>query len=483
MLHFIQSSVCDSLDSPIVFYSTRHLSCTMKSLSICMWNIQGLKSSTFGLKSLAQEFKTNLTDIDIIILQETWCKADTITHCPSNYREIIVPSQKHSNTNRGRESGGLIIWYKSDLHIQIDPLKMGKYYIWLKLKKELLLTDRELFVCTIYIPPSESPYSSEDTFLTLETEISYFQAQGNVLICGDTNARTGTLTDLTDPQVAKYITNGNISNTFTLPHRNDSDQVINKSRRELVQLCQSLSLYFVNGRVRGDSLGRFTYCSPLGHSTVDYMITDLEPSSLSSSTVKPLTPLSDHSQITLFIKRSDIKMVHTQPNKLYNIRNSYRWDQNSTEQYQRASDTPKIQTLLDNFLDCTYSCNKENLNLAVNNINNTFRQTAKEAQLKLTKNKPKTITNKNWFDTDCKMIRKNLRMLSNQKHRDPHNADLGILYCETLKLYKRTLRLKKQQYNKQQLTIIEEAINTNNFWQHWKNLKKTSTPRIGHTKQ
>ncbi len=74
------------------------------------------------------------------------------------------------------------------------------------------------------------------------------------------------------------------------------------------------------------------------------------------------------------------------------------------------------------------------------------------------------------------MVRKNLRMLSNQKHRDPHNADLGILYCETL-------RLKKQQYNKQQLTIIEEAINTNNFWQHWKNLKKTSTPRIGHTKQ
>ncbi len=213
---------------------------------------------------------------------------------------------------------------------------MGKYYIWLKLKKELLLTDRELFVCTIYIPPSESPYSSEDTFLTLETEISYFQAQGNVLICGDTNARTGTLTDLTDPQVDKYIKNGNISNTFTLPHRNNSDQVINKSRRELVQLCQSLSLYFANGRVRRGSLGRFTYCSPLGRSTVDYMITDLDPFSLSSFTVKPLTPLSDHSQITLFIKRSDMKMVHTQPNKLCNIRNSYRWTKtvqnNTTEQ-------------------------------------------------------------------------------------------------------------------------------------------------------
>lgn len=165
-------------------------------------------------------------------------------------------------------------------------------------------------------------------------------------------------------------------------------------------------------------------------------------------------------------------MVNTQPSKLYNIRNSYRWDQNSTEQYQRVIDTPKIQTLLDNFLNYTYSYNKENLNLAVNNINNIIRQTAKEAQLKLTKNKPETTTNKNRFDTDCKMIRKNLRMLSNQKHRDPHKADLCILYCETLKHYKLTLRLKKQQYNSQQRTIIEEAINTNHLWQHWKSLNK-----------
>lgn len=90
--------------------------------------------------------------------------------------------------------------------------------------------------------------------------------------------------------------------------------------------------------------------------------------------------------------------------------------------WQLHEGSPKIQTPLDNFLDCPYSCNKENLNLAVNNINNIFRQTAKEAQLKLTKNKPKMIPNKKWFDTDCKMIRKNLRRirrtLSNKKNTE-----------------------------------------------------------------
>ena len=94
----------------------------MKSLSVSMWNIQGLNSSTFGLKSLALEFNKNLKDVDVIILQETWCKADVVTHCPTGYREVIVPSQKHSSVNRGRDSGGLIIWYKSELHNLIAKL-------------------------------------------------------------------------------------------------------------------------------------------------------------------------------------------------------------------------------------------------------------------------------------------------------------------------------------------------------------------------
>ena len=105
-----------------------------------MWNIQGLNWSTFRLKSLALEFNTNLKDVDVIILQETWCKADIVTDCPTGYREEIVPSQKYSSVYRGRDSGGLIIWYKSKLQNLIDPLKMGKYHlveyhIWLKLKK------------------------------------------------------------------------------------------------------------------------------------------------------------------------------------------------------------------------------------------------------------------------------------------------------------------------------------------------------------
>ncbi len=127
------------------------------TLSISMWNIQGLNSSAFGLKSLNTEFQKSIKEMDIIILQETWSRADAITHCPPNYREIILPSQKLSTVRQGRDSGGQIIWYKSKLHNHINTVKQGKCYTWLKIHKELLSSRKDIFLCAIYIPPSESP--------------------------------------------------------------------------------------------------------------------------------------------------------------------------------------------------------------------------------------------------------------------------------------------------------------------------------------
>ncbi|XP_078272171.1 H-2 class II histocompatibility antigen, E-U alpha chain-like [Rhinoraja longicauda] len=51
----------------------------------------------------------------------------------------------------------------------------------------------------------ESPYFEEDLFETLHTEINHFQALGNVLLCGDLNARTGCEPDFIDPQGNNYV--------------------------------------------------------------------------------------------------------------------------------------------------------------------------------------------------------------------------------------------------------------------------------------
>ncbi len=147
-------------------------------------------------------------------------------------------------------------------------------------------------------------------FCTLEKKTSHFQAQGNVFICRDMNARTG-LQDFTDTQGSKYI-NGWLSciNYFSHLHRNNHDHSVNKIGKDLLHLCWSLGLYAVNGRIRGDTLGRYTFCSPLGNSTVDCMITDFDPSSLRAFTVRELSQPSAGVPMTATIGHSSQVTVY-----------------------------------------------------------------------------------------------------------------------------------------------------------------------------
>ena len=57
----------------------------------------------------------------------------------------------------------------------------------MRLDQTLGITDRDLYLCGIYIPPVDSPYFEEDIFDTLHSDIAYLQAQGNELLTGDLN--------------------------------------------------------------------------------------------------------------------------------------------------------------------------------------------------------------------------------------------------------------------------------------------------------
>ncbi|KAL7824723.1 hypothetical protein SRHO_G00344570 [Serrasalmus rhombeus] len=129
--------------------------------------------------------------------------------------------------------------------------------------------------------------------------------------------------------------------------------------KNLLQLCGSLGLYIVNGRLRGDSFGQLTYSSALSSSMVDYAITDLDQTFLRAFTVKPLTPLSDHSQTTVYLKRTAANDNRQKPRQMYKLRPPLRWAQDSTEKYLHAIDSQEIHTLLDSFLSNIYPLNRE----------------------------------------------------------------------------------------------------------------------------
>jgi hypothetical protein len=73
---------------------------------------------------------------------------------------------------------------------------------------EIISTEKHFLICTIYIPPIDSPYFNNDSFSILEQEINHFQDQGHVQVCGDLNARTGEEPDTLSTQGDKHLPGG-----------------------------------------------------------------------------------------------------------------------------------------------------------------------------------------------------------------------------------------------------------------------------------
>ena len=131
---------------------------------------------------------------------------------------------------------------------------------------------------------------------SLERDIEYFSVRGNVIVCGDFNARTGTLTD--------YIVMDNINNQYPLPlnysqyqinSRCSMDRSVQKNGRRLADICIDNSICILNGRSLGDLRGSFTCMSLQGSSVVDYFLCSHDiMKDIGMMTVQPFTQFSDH---------------------------------------------------------------------------------------------------------------------------------------------------------------------------------------------
>ena len=183
----------------------------------------------------------------------------------------------------------------------------------------------DIFLICVYIRPQNSSRNkintSTDPFDKITDKIAELSSQGQVVLMGDLNSRTGHLNDFlfedndangdifSDPdQNERRIVNEDLLNNNMSLLRSNEDKVVNENGRILIRLALMSSLLILNGRFGNDKgIGRNTYCenrnNKIFSSTVDYVLCSRNLLySISCFDVKDFNSFSDHAAIDFEIK-------------------------------------------------------------------------------------------------------------------------------------------------------------------------------------
>ena len=242
------------------------------SINFCYWNIGGLNTHNTS-KLTDHSFIKAIQEYDVVILAETHIGYNTPVFIEKfNYFPVC-----RDISSNGRYYGGLAILRKKELkdHIKILPTEC-KDYQWLKFDKKYFHLQSDLYLCALYFPPANSSYTKHlhyDILELIEKDLLNYKEKGDVMICGDFNARTGTELDVITDDTSKYLPlfdSYKIDNTTRV--RQNHDTVLDARGRDLLEFCIENQMRIMNGRCMGDIFGHFTCFNPLGQSTVDYLL-------------------------------------------------------------------------------------------------------------------------------------------------------------------------------------------------------------------
>ena len=240
--------------------TTEHALGPKQSVSYGVWNVRGFVQRDY---CRLRENVITATDLDIVCLCETFLRNSEI---------ISIEGYKwfgHNRTNISkravRGSGGVGVLVKESMfdRFSIDVVdKRHEDILWLACT-QINNPDNTIFIGVCYLPPAASSRGdkSHDVFDTLRCQCLKFQDKGEILICGDFNARIGSLNDMSDVTQTRLY----------LPQRQIIDYTTNSHGKQLIDFLRDCNMVTLNGRFSSDK-DNFTVISSVGKSVVDYAI-------------------------------------------------------------------------------------------------------------------------------------------------------------------------------------------------------------------
>jgi len=454
-------------------------------LKLMVWNVQGL-----GDKLQDSTFLSNISNYDIIFFLETM-KLDTFTPSTGNY--IFRHFQRKFQHPRARKpAGGIGVLIRNDLYSQgvVSVVKNSDFTVWLKIKSE----NTNIFIAGVYIPPLDSTstisnFRDNNAFHIIQDEITHFSQIGSVGLCGDFNARTGSLSDyvvLPGKDATDHILDTlTSSDHFPDLTRFSEDSKCNKYGKDLIKLCKSSSLRIMNGFFKGNrNTGTFTCYTARGKSQIDYLLCDHTLyQNLVDFNIEPLTTDSDHR--SLVFSFYTMPPDNSQPPCSDQSRNAqfrneardrffkYVFDPDAAAGAIASLSDVHCSALYDSFLEGVIS--DSGVDSVVNDMY-TLLETAISGNFsrKFQKSAVNRFPRNEWFDNECKSLKRQTNEFAkNHDLNIEHNLDI---YHDLKKFYKSTTQRKKREYQRKVRNELRDMNlgNPRDYWKYWDRIQQNS---------
>ena len=197
--------------------------------------------------------------------------------------------------------------------------------VWIQIQGKCLSKPDDINIGVIYIPPEGSPYANIDDFDILGESLRNKSKNGQVYICGDTNARTSELVD--------YVITGacdSLSEYIQIQPegspRGNVDKTVNGYGKKLIDLCKYTGLQICNGRLNESIYTCYRYN---GESVVDYLLAPPGAfASIENFKVCDKTVYSDHSALSFSLtnRTNGLHPVNKDTQQRCSYPVVYRWD-------------------------------------------------------------------------------------------------------------------------------------------------------------
>ena len=301
---------------------------------------------------------------------------------------------------------------------------------------------------------------------------------GNVIMGGDFNAKTNTKSDFVSDQSDDHSPVNDVpSYNFdkAIERQNRDKHLVDTYGQQLLNMCKNSQVRILNGRTRGDRMGKFTRL-PLSlretSSTIDYMIADTDIlNNIKCFSILPHLGLSDHECLSLSLKTGTFTVETTEVTILKERPIKYA----SVDEFLMKLISPPIQEKLKKFQH-TYSApldSVENMTddlVDIINFSSTITSASKKKKVKK-KGKGSEKGKEPWYSSECKKLKWALNGAEKDFRKHPFEIGKKEALFAARKKFKSFCKASERSFrNKISATLL--AVEKNNPTEFWKAIDK-----------